>query len=98
MRAGCCSSEAARQCERASAFLYAFDLLAVDGVDVRREQLDERRARLRQFLARPEGIRFSEGTMVMLRSCSPTPASSGSTASSASGAMRPTDLGGRKPG
>jgi bifunctional non-homologous end joining protein LigD len=49
------------QAHDASAFLYAFDLLAVDGTDTRREQLDERRGKLRKLLPRPDGIRFSEG-------------------------------------
>jgi ATP-dependent DNA ligase len=44
----------------ASVFLYAFDLLAVDGQDIRGERLDDRRAKLGQLLARPDGIRFSE--------------------------------------
>jgi ATP-dependent DNA ligase len=41
-------------------FLYAFDLLAVDGADIRGERLDERRVKLSRVLARPDGIRFSE--------------------------------------
>jgi bifunctional non-homologous end joining protein LigD len=49
------------QAHDASAFLYAFDLLAVDGADTRREQLDERRAQLRKLLAPPDGIKFSKG-------------------------------------
>jgi bifunctional non-homologous end joining protein LigD len=49
------------QAHDASAFLYAFDLLAVDGGDTRRAQLAERRAKLRNLLARLDGIRFSEG-------------------------------------
>jgi ATP-dependent DNA ligase len=44
----------------ASAFLYAFDLLAVDGVDLRADPLDDRRAKLQQLLRRPDGIYFSE--------------------------------------
>ena len=44
----------------ASVFLYAFDLLAVDGTDMRPERLDDRRARLRQLLVHPDGIRFSD--------------------------------------
>jgi ATP-dependent DNA ligase len=43
-----------------AAFLYAFDLLAVDGDDIRRERLDERRVKLSRLLARPDGIRVSE--------------------------------------
>jgi bifunctional non-homologous end joining protein LigD len=37
-----------------------FDLLAVDGLDIRGERLDDRRAKLRKLLARPDGVRFSE--------------------------------------
>jgi ATP-dependent DNA ligase len=44
----------------ARVFLYAFDLLAVGGTDLRRDRLDERRAKLCSLLARPDGIRFSE--------------------------------------
>jgi bifunctional non-homologous end joining protein LigD len=44
----------------ATVFLYAFDLLAIDGTDIRRERLDDRRARLRKLLVQPDGIRFSE--------------------------------------
>jgi ATP-dependent DNA ligase len=38
----------------ASVFLYAFDLLVVDGTDIRGERLDDRRAKLRQLLVRPD--------------------------------------------
>jgi ATP-dependent DNA ligase len=44
----------------ASVFLYAFDLLAVGGFDIRHEQLDHRRDMLSKLLAQPDGIRFSE--------------------------------------
>ena len=44
----------------ATVFLYAFDLLALDGAGIRREELDDRRTKLRKLLARPDGIRFSE--------------------------------------
>lgn len=44
----------------ASAFLYAFDLISLDGTDIRRLRLDARRDKLSQLLARPDGIRFSE--------------------------------------
>jgi ATP-dependent DNA ligase len=40
--------------------LHGFDMLAIDGADTRRERLDDRRAKLRSLLARPDGIRFSE--------------------------------------
>jgi bifunctional non-homologous end joining protein LigD len=41
-------------------FLYALDLLSVDGTDLRHERLDDRRAKLRRLLVRPDGVRFSE--------------------------------------
>jgi ATP-dependent DNA ligase len=44
----------------ASVFLYGFDLLAIDGTDMRPERLDDRRANLRQLLVHPDGIRFSD--------------------------------------
>lgn len=44
----------------ASAFLYGFDLLSVGGVDIRGERLDDRRAKLRQLIGKPDGIHFSE--------------------------------------
>jgi bifunctional non-homologous end joining protein LigD len=43
-----------------SVFLYAFDLLSVDGTDIRHERLDDRRAKLKPLLARPDGVRFSD--------------------------------------
>jgi bifunctional non-homologous end joining protein LigD len=48
------------QAHDVSAFLYGFDLLSVDGTDIRRERLADRRTKLRTVLARPDGIRFSE--------------------------------------
>jgi ATP-dependent DNA ligase len=43
------------------AFLYAFDLLELDGEDLRRVELEARKTRLERLLARaPHGIRFSE--------------------------------------
>ena len=41
-------------------FLYAFDLLSIDGVDIRGQPLEERKRRLRQLLKKPDGIRLSE--------------------------------------
>jgi ATP-dependent DNA ligase len=60
--------------EDASVFLYGFDLLAIDGTDIRQERLDDRRARLSELLARPDGIRFSEhldgdGEIVFRHAC-----------------------------
>lgn len=43
------------------AFLYAFDILLLDGDDLRGVELDERKARLQQLLARADyGIRLNE--------------------------------------
>jgi bifunctional non-homologous end joining protein LigD len=43
------------------AFLYAFDLLEVDGEDLRPRPLEERKARLASLLAKaPAGIKYSE--------------------------------------
>jgi ATP-dependent DNA ligase len=36
--------------DNASVFLYAFDLLAIDGTDIRRERLEERRTPLARIL------------------------------------------------
>jgi ATP-dependent DNA ligase len=44
----------------ASAFLYAFDLLALGSENIRGERLDDRRAKLGKLLAHPDGIRLSE--------------------------------------
>jgi len=44
----------------ASVFLYAFDLLVLNGADIGGERLYDRRAKLHKLLARPDGIRFSE--------------------------------------
>ena len=45
----------------AGACLFAFDVLMIDGEDIRREPLRERRARLARALRRaPDAIRFSE--------------------------------------
>jgi ATP-dependent DNA ligase len=63
----CCGEDGVADFERLRSrkhddevFLYAFDLLAVDGADIRRERLDERRVKLTRLLARPDGVRFSE--------------------------------------
>jgi bifunctional non-homologous end joining protein LigD len=43
------------------AFLYAFDLLELDGIDLRREPWETRRARLARLLRKAgEGVRLSE--------------------------------------
>lgn len=43
------------------AFLYGFDLLSLDGTDIRDRRLEDRRASLRLMLIHPESIRFSDG-------------------------------------
>jgi ATP-dependent DNA ligase len=58
----------------ASVILYAFDLLAIDGADMRPERLDDRRGKLRLLLAHPEGIQFSDhhqgdGDVVFRHAC-----------------------------
>jgi ATP-dependent DNA ligase len=55
-------------------FLFAFDLLSVDGFNLRRQRLDDRRAKLRQLLAGPDGIVFSDhragdGEMIFHHAC-----------------------------
>jgi ATP-dependent DNA ligase len=42
------------------AFLFAFDLLSMDGADLRQDRLDDRRVKLKQLLARPDGVHFSD--------------------------------------
>ena len=41
-------------------FLYAFDLLELNGEDYRQDSLEQRKAKLEKVLARTEGMRFSE--------------------------------------
>ena len=45
----------------AEALLYAFDMLSLDGADIRDQRLEDRRASLRLMLTHPESIRFSDG-------------------------------------
>ena len=58
-----------------AAFAYAFDLLSVDGVDIRRAPLAERRTRLAKLLRKAKpGIRLSEhleadGSAVFAHAC-----------------------------
>jgi bifunctional non-homologous end joining protein LigD len=44
----------------ASALLFAFDLLAVDGADIRHERREDRRGKLRLLLAHSDGIHISD--------------------------------------
>ena len=41
-------------------FLYAFDLLELNGEDYRHHPLEKRKAKLEKILARTQGMRFSE--------------------------------------
>ena len=41
-------------------FLYAFDLLELDGVDYRELPLEKRKAKLKTLLARTKGMHFVE--------------------------------------
>jgi len=55
-------------------FLYAFDLLELNGVDYRPEPLEKRKLRLKRLLARTEGMRFVEhlegdGPMIFEHGC-----------------------------
>jgi ATP-dependent DNA ligase len=79
-------------------FLYAFDLIELNGDDLRSDRLEGRKAKLEMILAKAGiGIRFNEHWKVTARSCFGTPASSGSKELSRSGksprtvpAARPT--------
>jgi bifunctional non-homologous end joining protein LigD len=79
-------------------FLYAFDLLELDGEDWRPRPLAERKAKLSKLIAKaPAGIRYNEHLEAGQPS-SPTPASSGlrvSSPSTASIHIAPAD---RRPG
>ena len=59
----------------AEALLYAFDLLSLDGADIRDQHLEDRRASLRLMLTHPESIRFSDGMegdgeLILRQACS----------------------------
>jgi bifunctional non-homologous end joining protein LigD len=41
-------------------FLYAFDLLELDGIDYRERPLEERKAKLQNLTAQTDGMRYSE--------------------------------------
>jgi bifunctional non-homologous end joining protein LigD len=64
-----------------SVFLYAFDLIELNGDDLRRDPLDVRKATLANVLAKiGQGTWFNDH-IEGVRPCSSTPASSGSKAS-----------------
>ena len=81
------------------ALLYAFDLLAHDGDDLRGVALIERKQRLAELLGRAEhAIQFVEHLATTARPCSTTPAAWGWRASCRSGPMRPIAAGRRRCG
>src|SRR6266566_3264582 len=70
----------------ASVFLYAFDLIELNGDDLRREPLQVRKATLASILAKARpGIRFTSISKAMVRPSLPMPARWGSKASCRSG-------------
>jgi bifunctional non-homologous end joining protein LigD len=72
-------------------FLYAFDLIELNGDDLRRDPLEVRKATLRSMLAKAGlGLRFNEHIEGDARPSSPTPARWGSKVSCRSGRTRPT--------
>jgi len=80
-----------RRHKASDAILYAFDLLDLDGADLRPLPLGERKAKLTRLLARkPAGIVLNEQPTKSAPPCSCTPASSGSKASFRSGWARHT--------
>jgi bifunctional non-homologous end joining protein LigD len=58
----------------ASVFLYGFDLIELDGEDLRPAPLEQRKGKLEKLLARGDGIRFSEhldgdGATIFAQAC-----------------------------
>ena len=67
----------------ASVFLYAFDLIELNGDDMRRDPLEVRKATLRSMLAKAGlGLRFNEISRATARPSSHMPASLASKGSS----------------
>jgi ATP-dependent DNA ligase len=63
-------------------FLYAFDSLQLDSLDLRREPIEDRKAELTKLLRRAKpGLQLNEHISESGTSCSGTPASSASKAS-----------------
>ena len=73
-------------------FLYAFDLIELDGADLRSEPIERRKAALATLLRRTKpGLKLSEHLIeAEVMSCSSTPASSDAKASVASAWARAT--------
>ena len=58
----------------AAVFLFAFDLIELDGEDIRPVPLEQRKGKLEKLLAHSDGIRFSEhldgnGTTIFAHAC-----------------------------
>jgi hypothetical protein len=72
-------------------FLYAFDVIELNGDDLRYEPLEMRKAMLEKIPAKAwPGLRFNELMEATARLFSVTPASSGLKALCRSGSVRPT--------
>jgi bifunctional non-homologous end joining protein LigD len=72
-------------------FLYAFDLIELDGHDLRRETFETRKATLASVLAKAApGLRLNEHIEADARPCSPRPATWASKASCRSARALPT--------
>jgi bifunctional non-homologous end joining protein LigD len=79
-----------------SVFLYAFDLIELNGADLRRDPLEVRKATLASVLAKAgPGIRFNEHIVPTARPSLPMPARWGSKALSRSARIPPTVLAAR---
>jgi bifunctional non-homologous end joining protein LigD len=80
-------------------FLYAFDLIELNGDDLRHDPLEVRNETLAMLLAKAgPGIRFNEHMRARARSCFAMHASSASKALSRSARTRPTARGARPTG
>ena len=84
----------------ASVFLYAFDLIELDGEDMRREPFETRKATLASLLesALPPACASTSTSRPTVRPCSPTPARWASRASCRSARPRPTAAAARRTG
>ena len=81
------------------AALIAFDLIELDGEDLRRAPIEQRKRTLAKLLRRPHaGIVLNEVLKAMATFCLPTPASLAARALSRSGLARCTAPAGRRTG
>ena len=93
-RARCGPFDVLRRRNEVDAFLYAFDLLELDGTDLRREPIETRKATLASILRESlPGLRLNEHLAHDARPCFSTPASWAARASSPSDWDRVTGLG-----